>query len=76
MRGYLSEKFQTRRNSNFRDITETVIGISAKEIGKLGLPVPEAFPPLFSEKEYIGQLALNRPIFLSNKKFKIPSFEN
>ena len=37
--GYLSEKFQTQRISNFRDITETVTGIFAEEIGKLGLPV-------------------------------------
>ena len=27
---------------NFRDITETVTGISAEEIGKLRLPVPGA----------------------------------
>ena len=40
MRGYISEKIQTHRSSNFGDITETVIGISAEEIGKLGLPVP------------------------------------
>ena len=42
MRGYLSEKFQTQRSSNFGDIIETVMAISAKEIGKLGLPVPRA----------------------------------
>ena len=40
MRGYLSEKFQTQRISNFWDITEIVTGISAEEIRKLGLPVP------------------------------------
>ena len=40
MRGYLSEKFQTHRIRNFIDIIETVTGISAEEIGKLGLPVP------------------------------------
>ena len=27
----------------------------------------KSFPPLFSEKEYIGNLTLKRPIFLSNK---------
>ena len=42
MRRYLSEKFQTQRNINFRDITETVRGISVEEIGKLGLPIPGA----------------------------------
>ena len=42
MLGYLIAKFQTHRSSNFGDITETVTGISAEEIGKLGLPVPEA----------------------------------
>ena len=52
MRGYLSEKFQTQRISNFGDITETVTGISTEEIGKLGLPVLRAF--LHSENEYIG----------------------
>jgi len=36
----------------------------------------ERFPPFFLEKEYIGQLTLKRPIFLSNQKFEIPSFEN
>ena len=40
MRGYLSAKFQTQRSINFRDIIETVTGMSAEEIGKLGLPVP------------------------------------
>ena len=39
MQGYLSTKFQTQRSSNFGDITEIVTGISAEEIGKLGLPV-------------------------------------
>ena len=38
MRGYLSAKFQTQRDSNFGDIIETVTGISVEEIGKLGLP--------------------------------------
>ena len=51
MCGYLSEIFQTQKISNFGDITETVAGISAEEIGKLGLPVPGSFSPLFSEKE-------------------------
>ena len=31
-------KFQTHRSSNLGDIIETVIGIYAEEIGKLGLP--------------------------------------
>ena len=39
IRGYLSEKFQTLNFSNFRYIIETVAGISAEEIRKLGLPV-------------------------------------
>ena len=42
MRGYLIKKFQTQRISNFRDITETVTGIFAEEIGKLGLLVSRA----------------------------------
>ena len=40
MRGYLSEKFQTHRGNNFRDITEIVTGMYAEEMGKLGLAVP------------------------------------
>ena len=43
MRGYLSEKFQTYRISNFGYIIEIVTGISAEEIRKLGLPVPTLF---------------------------------
>ena len=39
MRAYLSEKFQIYMSFNFEYITETVTGISAEEIGKLGLPV-------------------------------------
>ena len=35
-------KFETKRSSNLGDIIETVIGISAEEIGNLGLPVPGA----------------------------------
>ena len=50
MRGYLSAKFQTHRSSNFRDITETVTGISAEEIGKLGLPVPGASLHFFQKR--------------------------
>ena len=42
MREYLNAKFQTQRSSNFGDTAETVTGISAEEIGKLGLPVPGA----------------------------------
>ena len=42
MRGYLNEKFKTHRIIKFGDITETVIGIYAEEIGNLGLPVPGA----------------------------------
>ena len=59
-------KFQTQRSSNFGDIIETVTDISTEEIRNLGLPVPGAFPPLFSENEYIGQLHLKRYICLSN----------
>ena len=42
MRGYLNAKFQTQMSINFGDITEIVTGISAEEIGKLGLPVSGA----------------------------------
>ena len=42
MLGYLSTKFKTYMSINFIDITETVTGISAEEIGKLGLPIPGA----------------------------------
>ena len=41
MRGYLSDKFQTYRSSNFRYIIETVTRIGAEEIEKLGLPVSD-----------------------------------
>ena len=50
MRGYLSEKFQTYRSSNFRDITKTVIGISKEKIGKLGLHVPGASLHYFQKR--------------------------
>ena len=60
-------KFHTHRSTTIKYTAEIVLGISAEEIGKLGLPVPGSFPPLFSEKEYIGQLALKRSIFLSNQ---------
>ena len=50
MIGYLSEKFKTYRSSNFGDIIETVTGISAEEIGKLGLPVPGASLPYFRKR--------------------------
>ena len=39
--------------------------LTQEEIGELGLLVP-GVPPLFSEKEYIGQLHLKRSICLSN----------
>ena len=32
----------TYRSSNFGDTAETVVGIAAEEIGKLGLPIPGA----------------------------------
>ena len=48
--GYLSENFQTYRSSNFRDITETISGIYAEEIGKLGLPVSEASLHCFKKR--------------------------
>ena len=35
-------KFQTQKSSTFRDTIETVSGIYAEEIGKLGLPIPGA----------------------------------
>ena len=41
-RGYLNEMFYIEMSSNFRDTTETVSGISADKIGKLGLLVPGA----------------------------------
>ena len=76
MWGYLSEKFQTQKRINFRDITKTVIGISAEESGKLGLPVLGASLHCFSEKECIGKIHLKIYIFISNKIWNIPSFEN
>ena len=50
MRGYLSEKVQTQGISNLGDITETVTGISAEEIGKLGLHVPGASLHCFQKR--------------------------
>jgi len=46
MRGYLS--------SNFGDITETVTAISAEEIGKPGLPVPEASLHCFQKRSTLN----------------------
>ena len=42
-------KFQTERRNNCGDIVETVSGISAEEIGKLGLPVPGASLTIFKK---------------------------
>ena len=50
MLGYLSMKFRTHRISNFGDIIETVTGISAEEIRKLGLPVPGASLHCFQKR--------------------------
>ena len=50
IRGYLSAKFQKYKSINFRDIIETVTGISAEEIGKLGLPVPRASLDCFQKR--------------------------
>ena len=50
MQGYLSEKFQTHRNSEFGDITEIVTGIFVEEIGKLGIPVLEAPCTVFRKR--------------------------
>ena len=43
-------KFQTYRNSTFRDTAETVLGISIEKIGKLGLPVLGASLNCFQKK--------------------------
>ena len=43
-------KFQKRRSSTFGDTAETVSGISAEEIGKLGLPVPGASLHCFQKR--------------------------
>ena len=43
MQGYLSEKFQIKRSSNFgdtiEDTVETITSISTEEIGKLGISI-------------------------------------
>ena len=62
--------FQTHRTSNFGDSIETVSVISTEEIGKLGLPIPGASLHCFHKKEYIGQLAFKREIFMCNHKFE------
>jgi len=50
MRGYLKEKFQTQIIINVGYITETVTGISAEEIRKLGLPVSGASLHCFQKR--------------------------
>ena len=47
---YLINKFQTHMSINFWDIIETMIGISAEEIGKLGRPVPGASLHYFQKR--------------------------
>ena len=49
-------KFQTVRSRKFRDTTEAISDNSAKEIGETRASCSKSFPPLFSEKEYIGNL--------------------
>ena len=49
MQGCLSTNFWTYMAINFRDTIEIVAIISAKEIGKLGLPVPRAFLHCFQK---------------------------
>ena len=66
MRGYLRDKFHTQRSSNFGDITEIVTGISAEEIGKLGLPVPGASLHCFQKRSTLESSFLKRSIFLWN----------
>jgi len=66
MGGYLSEKFQTHRISNFGDIAETVTGISAEEIRKLGLPIPGVSSTVF-RKGVHWTAHLKRSICSSNQ---------
>ena len=63
MWGYLSEKIQTYMSSNFRDIIEIGTGISAEEIGKLGLPVPGASLHCY-QKRIILDRSIWRDIYL------------
>ena len=69
MRGYLSEKFQKHRCSNFRDITETVTQIFAKEIGKLGLPVPGASLKIVHWTDPFEEIYLSIQLDLKDSKF-------
>ena len=71
-----SAKFQIVRSRNFEDTAESISDNFVEEIGEARASYFGSFPPLFSENEYIGQLALKRHIFLSNQKFEIPSLEN
>ena len=73
---YLNAKFQTVRSRNFGDTAESISDNSTEEIGETRASCFERFPPLFSEKEYIGQLTLKRNIFLANQNFEIPSLKN
>ena len=43
-------KVQTQRNSKFGDIAEIVSGISAEELGKVGLPVLRASLHFFQKR--------------------------
>ena len=42
--------FETHMSSNFRDTIETILDISAEEIGKLGLPIPGASLHCFQKR--------------------------
>ena len=66
-------KFQTQRSSTFRDTAEIVSGISAKEIGKLGLPVLGASSIVFRKgvhwKARLEYVYLSIQSYLKYSKF-------
>ena len=67
---YLSMKFQTQRSSNFGDTTETVSGISAEEIGKLGLLVLGASLHCFQKRSTLDS-SIWRDISVYPIRYKI-----
>ena len=75
MLGCLITKFQTHMCSNFGDIIEIVIDISAEEIGKLGLLVPGASLHYFQKRSTLDILPWKFPYLYPIKSFKFQVLE-
>ena len=67
---YLKEKFQNVRSRNFGDTAESISGISADKIGKLGLPVLGDSLHCFHKRSTLDISHLRGPYFYPIISFK------